>query len=45
MVIFAVFAVGIACLTVYQLYTNAHADSRVAQQQIGLHGILIEPRK
>ena len=45
MVIFAVVAGCIACLTVYQIYINAQGGSGVAQQHIGLHGTLIEPRK
>ncbi|MCM2566808.1 hypothetical protein [Janthinobacterium kumbetense] len=45
MVIFAVVAGCIACLTVYQIYTNTQDGSGVAQQHIGLHGTLIEPRK
>jgi hypothetical protein len=45
MVIFAVVAGCIACLTVYQIYKNAQGGSGVAQQHIGLHGTLIEPRK
>ncbi|WP_402719530.1 hypothetical protein [Janthinobacterium rivuli] len=45
MVIFAVVAGCIACLTVYQIYKNAQGGGGVAQQHIGLHGTLIEPRK
>ena len=45
MVIFAVVAGCIACLTVYQIYTNVQGGNGVAQQHIGLHGTLIEPRK
>jgi serine acetyltransferase len=45
MVIFAVVAGCIACLTVYQIYKNAQGGNGVAQQHIGLHGTLIEPRK
>lgn len=45
MVIFAVVAGCIAFLTVYQIYQSARGGSGVAQQHIGLHGTLIEPRK
>ena len=45
MVIFAVVVGCIACLTVYQIYQNAQGSGGVAQQHIGLHGTLIEPRK
>ncbi|MGK5034047.1 hypothetical protein [Janthinobacterium sp. LB3P118] len=45
MVIFAVVAGCTACFTVYQIYKNAQGDIGVTQQQIGLHGTLIEPRK
>lgn len=45
MVIFAVVAGCIACLTVYQIYRKSQGGSGVAQQHIGLHGTLIEPRK
>ncbi|SDA49431.1 MULTISPECIES: hypothetical protein [unclassified Janthinobacterium] len=45
MVIFAVVAGCIACLTVYQIHRKSQGGSGVAPQHIGLHGTLIEPRK
>ncbi len=45
MVIFAVVAGCTACLTVYQIYKKSQGGSGLAQQHIGLHGTLIEPRK
>jgi len=45
MVISALIAGCIACLTVYQIYKKSRDSSSVAQQHIGLHGTLIEPRK
>lgn len=45
MVIFAVVAGCIACITVYQIYKKSQGGNGVVQQHIGLHGTLIEPRK
>lgn len=45
MLISAFLAGCIACLTVYQIHKKSQGGDSVAQQHIGLHGTLIEPRK